>query len=78
MLMDVRVGHVEGWAEELAALTDGLGHRFARSEPQEVFADLIDGLLSELGRKNGWVRHEAPCDRVEVRDLCRRAVAAAG
>jgi hypothetical protein len=24
------------------------------------------------------VRHEAPCDRVEVEDLYRRAVAAAG
>ncbi|MGW1762180.1 IS701 family transposase [Streptomyces mirabilis] len=46
--------HVEGWAEELAALTDGLGHLFARPEPREVFADLIEGLLSDLGRKNGW------------------------
>ncbi|MFF1602636.1 transposase [Streptomyces mirabilis] len=54
MLMDVRVEHVEGWAEELAALTGGLGHLFARPEPREVFADLIEGLLSDLGRKNGW------------------------
>lgn len=53
-LMDVRVEHVEGWAEELAALTGGLGHLFARPEPREVFADLIEGLLSDLGRKNGW------------------------
>ncbi|MER5905049.1 IS701 family transposase [Streptomyces mirabilis] len=45
---------VEGWAEELAALTGGLGHLFARPEPREVFADLIEGLLSDLGRKNGW------------------------
>lgn len=55
MLMDVRVEHVEGWAEELAALTGGLGHLFARQEPQEVLADLIEGLLSDLGRKNGWM-----------------------
>ncbi|MCQ9179212.1 IS701 family transposase [Streptomyces sp. IBSBF 2953] len=46
--------HVEGWAEELAALTGGLGHLFARPEPREVFADLVEGLLSDLGRKNGW------------------------
>ncbi|MFB8137986.1 IS701 family transposase [Streptomyces mirabilis] len=46
--------HVEGWAEELAALTGGLGHLFVRQEPQEAFADLIEGLLSDLGRKNGW------------------------
>ncbi|MCD9878940.1 IS701 family transposase [Streptomyces guryensis] len=46
--------HVEGWAEELAVLTGELGHLFARPEPREVFADLIEGLLSDLGRKNGW------------------------
>ncbi|WP_422397446.1 IS701 family transposase [Streptomyces acidiscabies] len=54
MLMDVSTEHVEGWAEELAALTDGLGHLFARPEPREVFGDLVEGLLSDLGRKNGW------------------------
>jgi hypothetical protein len=31
-----------------------LGHLFGRPEPREVFADLIEGLLSDLGRKNGW------------------------
>lgn len=54
MLMDVSTEHVEGWAEELAALAGGLGHLFARPEPREVFADLVEGLLSDLGRKNGW------------------------
>ncbi|WP_442811407.1 IS701 family transposase [Streptomyces sp. NBC_00481] len=38
----------------MAALTGGLGHLFARPEPREVFADLIEGHLSDLGRKNGW------------------------
>nr|WP_239149229.1 IS701 family transposase [Streptomyces sp. SID12501] len=52
--MDVSTEHVEGWAEELAALTGGLGHLFARPEPREVFADLVEGLLSDLSRKNGW------------------------
>ncbi|MFS4093372.1 IS701 family transposase [Streptomyces sp. AF1A] len=54
MLVDVAPEHVEGWAEELASLIAGLGHLFARPEPREVFADLIEGLLSDLGRKNGW------------------------
>ncbi|WMX48773.1 IS701 family transposase [Streptomyces roseicoloratus] len=31
-----------------------MGHLFARPEPREVFADLVEGLLSDLGRKNGW------------------------
>jgi len=58
MLIDVAPEHVEGWAEELASLTTGLGHLFARPEPREVFADLIEGLLSGLGRKNGWTMAE--------------------
>ncbi|MEU5534185.1 IS701 family transposase [Streptomyces sp. NPDC020362] len=40
--------------EELVALTEGLGNLFARPEPREVFADLMDGLLAGLGRVNGW------------------------
>lgn len=58
MLVDVSTEHVEVWAEELAALTGRLGHLFARPEPREVFADLIEGLLSDLGRKNGWTMAE--------------------
>lgn len=58
MLIDVAPEHVEGWAEELASLTAGLGHLFARPEPREVFADLVEGLLSDLGRKNGWTMAE--------------------
>src|SRR5918911_1744909 len=58
MLVDVSPEHVEGWAEELASLTEGLGHLFSRPEPREVFADLIEGLLSDLGRKNGWTMAE--------------------
>jgi SRSO17 transposase len=58
MLVDVALEDVDGWAEELAVLTSGLGHLFARPEPREVFADLIEGLLSDLGRKNGWTMAE--------------------
>ncbi|MFZ3492019.1 IS701 family transposase [Streptomyces sp. 5.8] len=42
------------WAEELAVFLGGLGHLFARPEPREVFADLVEGLLSDLRRKNAW------------------------
>lgn len=58
MLVDVSLEQVDGWAEELAALTEGLGHLFARPEPREVFADLIEALLSDLRRKNGWTMAE--------------------
>ncbi|KPI13570.1 transposase IS4 family protein [Actinobacteria bacterium OK006] len=51
MLVDVAPEHVEGWAEELASLTAWFGRLFTRPEPREVFADLIEGLLSDLGRR---------------------------
>ncbi|MGW1616955.1 hypothetical protein ACWCQZ_47810 [Streptomyces sp. NPDC002285] len=69
---------VAGWDAELSELTGSLGRLFNRPEPRVVFTQYVEGLLAELPKKNGWVRHEAPCDRVEVRDLHRRAVAAAG
>lgn len=54
MLAVVTEEQVAAWAEELAVLLGGLGHLFARPEPREVFADLMEGLLSDLRRKNGW------------------------
>ena len=77
-MLDVMDIHIASCVDELKALTSGLGRLFARPEPREIFHDLVEGLLSDLGKKNGWVRHEAPCDRVGVRDLHRRAVAAVG
>jgi SRSO17 transposase len=58
MLVDVTPEQVDVWAEELAELTGGLGHLFTRPEPREVFADLMEGLLSGLTRKNGWTLAE--------------------
>jgi SRSO17 transposase len=58
MLVDVTEEHLGLWAEELAGLLAGLGHLFARPEPREVFADLVEGLLSDLRRKNGWTMAE--------------------
>lgn len=78
MMLGVTAEQIAEWDAELSALTASLGRLFNRPEPRVVFAQFIVGLLAELPRKNGWVRHEAPCDRVEVRDLHRRAVAAAG
>ncbi|WP_431197166.1 hypothetical protein [Streptomyces flavusporus] len=40
--------------------------RFGRVEPRRRVRAFVLGLLSDLPRKNCWVRHEAPCDRVEV------------
>jgi SRSO17 transposase len=42
---------------------------FARPEPTEVFADLVEGLLDDLPRKNGWTLaaragHASP-DRIQ-------------
>jgi len=51
---------------------------FYRPESRAHARGYLRGLLAPLEKKNGWVRHEAPCDRVEVRDLHRQAVAAAG
>jgi len=51
--------------------------RFGRVEPRRRVGAYLRGLLAGLERKIAWVRHEAPCDRVGVRDHHRRAVAAA-
>jgi hypothetical protein len=66
------------WSAGLVELHERFLHRFARTEPRDSALAYLRGLIAPLERKNGWVRHEAPCDRVEVRDLHRRAVAAAG
>jgi SRSO17 transposase len=54
MLMDVTPEQIDAWGEELAELTEGLAHLFARPEPVAVFADLVEGLLDGLPKKNGW------------------------
>ena len=38
----------------LRQLTDRVGHVFARPEPRAVFHDLVEGLLSDLPKKNSW------------------------
>jgi SRSO17 transposase len=45
---------VSGWETRLRELTGRMGHLFARPEPRVVFHDLVEGLLSDLEKKNGW------------------------
>jgi SRSO17 transposase len=45
---------VSGWESRLRELTGRMGHLFARPEPRQVFGDLVEGLLSDLEKKNCW------------------------
>src|SRR6188472_3341923 len=45
---------VTGWADELTAIGNRVGGRFARSEPRRRAIGYVRGLLSGVGRKNGW------------------------
>ena len=47
-------GDVERWADEVAAVGERIGPRFARSEPRHRALGYIRGLLSDAERKNGW------------------------
>ena len=42
------------WADELTAVAERIGPRFARSEPRRRAVGYIRGLLSDTQRKNGW------------------------
>lgn len=45
---------VKSWADELTAIAERIGPRFARSEPRRRAAGYIRGLLGPAERKNGW------------------------
>jgi SRSO17 transposase len=45
---------VAGWADEVTAVGERIGGRFARSEPRRRAVGYIRGLLSQTERKNGW------------------------
>jgi SRSO17 transposase len=45
---------VAEWADELTAVGERIGPRFARSEPRRRAAGYIRGLLGQAERKNGW------------------------
>jgi SRSO17 transposase len=45
---------VEVWAKELNIMGTRIGARFERSEPRERAVKYIQGLMSDIPRKNGW------------------------
>jgi SRSO17 transposase len=45
---------VASWADELTAVGNRIGGRFARREPRQRALGYIRGLLSQTERKNGW------------------------
>lgn len=51
MILEVMDGLVDGWELRLRELIGRMGYLFARPEPWEVFGDLVEGLLSDLEKK---------------------------
>jgi SRSO17 transposase len=45
---------VNAWADEVTAVGERIGRRFARSEPRRRAVGYLRGLLSDAERKNGW------------------------
>lgn len=45
---------VRAWADEIEAVGELIGGRFARSEPRQRAVGYVRGLLSGTERKNGW------------------------
>lgn len=66
---------VEGWAKGLEELGARIGSRFARSEPRERAVAYIQGLMSQIPRKNGW--QLAECVGEEAPDGIQRLLNAA-
>src|SRR5271165_6595429 len=51
-------GSVVAWEEELGRLKARIGGVFARSEVRQTAGSFIDGLLSGVERKTGWLMAE--------------------
>ena len=45
---------VEVWAKELNIVGTRIGARFERAEPRERALAYLQGLMSDIPRKNGW------------------------
>ena len=52
--MDIDAEMVEEWGGELRVVATRLSRYFARSEPRQRAMAYIQGLLSDVPRKNGW------------------------
>ena len=48
------IEEVQAWAAGLVALHARIAPRFARAEPRQRVLAYLRGLLSDVGRKNGW------------------------
>jgi SRSO17 transposase len=80
-MLDALEDQLSEWDRALRSLLGRVGHLFARPEPREVFKDLVEGLLSDLEKKNGWTLaqragHTHPGRMQSF--LCRGAWSAAG
>jgi SRSO17 transposase len=53
-MLDVLEGQLSEWDRALRSLIGRVGYLFSRPEPREVFTGLVEGLLSDLEKKNGW------------------------
>ena len=61
--MGVELEDVERWGGELRVLQTQLSPYFARSEPRQRAIAYIQGLLSDIPRKNGWQLAEQAGER---------------
>ena len=67
---------VRGWAAGLDGVVDRIAPRFGRAEPRRRAAAFLHGLLSPVGRKNGWQLAEAAGDATPdgVQEFLSRAL----
>lgn len=80
MILEVMAEFVSKYGPRLRELTDRMAHLFSRPEPREIFHALVEGMASDLEKKNGWTLaqragHTHP-GRVQT-FLCRGAWSAA-
>src|SRR4051812_9081326 len=58
MSVAVWSGSLVAWERELVALKERIGPVFGRAETRETAGAFLDGLLSGVGRKTGWLLAE--------------------
>ena len=58
MSVAVWAGSLVAWERELAALKERIGPVFGRAETRATAGAFLDGLLSGVARKTGWLLAE--------------------
>src|SRR6185437_14504664 len=61
MSVAVWSGSLVAWERELAALKARIGPVFGRAEVRETAGAFLDGVLSGVARKTGWLLAEQAC-----------------